>query len=270
MNEFSFKRTWGPEKSYPNVIQYQPPNDDFVVIAGPCSVENAGMINKLAYWVSRFGATHLRGGVFRAGTYPGKNFGYIDTELIREYQKASHKYGLKNIIEVLDYTDESLDFISKFCDVFQVGCRSMQNYSLLKKLGKYGKPVFLKRHHGSTVDEWLGSAEWLLSNGVKEIHLIERGSATLHNDVRFTPCVHTIPSVASITKIPVIMDSAHGTGRRDLVEPLALAGIAAGAKGILCEVHSDPPNSLSDKEQAINELDFEKLMGKVKRLKSVL
>lgn len=270
MQNFSSKRVWGPKVSYPMVQAYQPPRPQkLVVVAGPCSVESVEMIHGLALKVKAAGATHLRGGVFRAGTYPGA-FGYRDESILNAFHIAARTNGLENIIEVLDYSTKLLDWAAGYCTAFQVGARSQQNYSLLRKLGEYDKPVFLKRNTGATVDEWLGSAEHLLVGGVKEIFLIERGSSTFHNDVRWTPCIHTIPSVKSICNVPVIVDAAHGTGRRDLVGPMSLAGIAAGAAGLLVEVHETPDQSLSDPDQALTPNDFSQLMNHVKLVRAAL
>lgn len=268
--QHSDKRSFGPQVNYPLVKSYIPPKNEFIIIGGPCSVESEFLIYKMAKIVKRFGATHLRGGVFRAGTYPGKNFGWVDLNLIKYFSKVAKENDLKNIIEVLDYTEESFDLIAPFCDVFQVGARSQQNYSLLRKLGQYNKPVFLKRNTGCTVDEWLGSAEHLLSGGVKELYLIERGSSTFHNDVRWTPCIHTIPSVKSICDIPVIIDASHGTGRADLVEPMTLAGVAAGAGGVLIETHINPSQSMSDAEQAVSPKTFATIIKKINKIREVL
>jgi len=268
MEEFAKRRTWGPEPRFPLVEAYVPPSDKFVVISGPCSVESSEQIKKIAILVASE-ATHLRGGVFRAGTYPGKKFGIVDTELLRAYQEAAVNNGLSNIIEVLDYNKWSLYQLSKHCSAFQVGARQMQNYTLLRTLGDFGKPVFLKRHPGSTLDEWLGAAEHLLTGGVTELYLIERGSVSHLNHVRWDLSISMIPAVKAITRIPVIVDGSHGTGRRDLVEPMTLAGVAAGAGGILVEVHEDPVNSLSDPEQAITPDAFMRLMNKVNKIKGV-
>lgn len=245
---------------------------DFAVVAGPCSVETEAQIHALAYSVKQSGATHLRGGVFRGGTYPSEKhrFGWVDQDLIVAYYEAAKSQGLKNIIEVLDYTPESFKRIVNFCDAFQVGARSMQNYSLLRKLGEFGKPVFLKRNTGATMDEFLGAAEHLLVGGVKELTLIERGSSTHMNHVRWDLSLSIIPAIKAITEIPVIVDGAHGTGRRDLVEPMALAGVAAGAGGILVEVHEHPEISLSDPEQAISPESFSSLMKKVNRVREAI
>lgn len=263
MNEFAKRRTWGPSPKYPLVEAYEPPSENFVVIAGPCSVESPEQIGAVANHVSQFGATHLRGGVFRAGTYPGNAFGLVGLDLLRAYSDVAAEKGLKNIIEVLDYNEDALHLLRCMSDCFQVGCRQMQNYTLLRMLGYFEKPVFLKRNPGATLDEWLGAAEHLLVGGVKEIYLVERGSVSHVNHVRWDLSISMIPAVKAITKIPVIVDASHGTGRRDLVEPMTLAGIAAGAGGLLCEVHPDPEKSLSDADQAIDFSSFEQLMKKV-------
>lgn len=270
--DFAFRRVWGPAPKYPLVMAYEPPKDalEFITIAGPCSVESAEQIHPMADFVGRNGATHLRGGVFRAGTYPGKVFGYVEKELIQHYYGAAKFAKLKNVIEVLDYTDEKLDLVAGLCDVFQVGCRQMQNYTLLRKLGQFGKPVFLKRHPGSTLDEWLGAAEHLLAGGVKELCLIERGTSTHLNHVRWDLSLSLIPAAKALTKIPVICDASHGTGRRDLVEPMTLAGVAAGAKGILVEVHETPEKSLSDADQAVSPETFKSIMKKTKLIREAI
>jgi 3-deoxy-7-phosphoheptulonate synthase len=270
MNEFSHRRTWGPSPNYPLVESYVPKLDQFIVIAGPCSVESEDQINEVAEAVAKSGATHLRGGVFRAGTYPGNNFGLIDDKLIKAYWMAAQRNGLKNIIEILDYSDEALCKTLPWADCVQVGARSQQNYTLLKKLGALDKTVFLKRHPGSSVDEWLGSAEHLLKSGPCSPVLIERGSVGTARHVRWDLSISIIPAVKSISKIPVICDPSHGTGRRDLVCPMALAGVAAGASGLLVEVHPCPEKSLSDADQAISINDFRSLMLKVNRVRSAI
>jgi len=269
-SEFDFKRVWGPTPKYPSVLAYQPKSSEFVTIAGPCSVESPEQILTMAEFVSKQGATHLRGGVFRAGTYPGKTFGYVDEVLIAHFWAAAKRFKLKNIIEVLDYSEDKLALVDKYADCFQVGCRQMQNYTLLRKLGAFKKPVFLKRHPGSTIDEWLGAAEHLLVGGVEEVYLIERGSSTHLSHVRWDLSISVIPTIKGLTKIPVICDASHGTGRRDLVPSMALAGVAAGAGGILVEVHEQPNKSLSDAEQAIDPQTFKALMTKVNQIKEIV
>lgn len=269
--EFAKRRVWGPAPNYKLVETYEPPvSQKFCIIAGPCSVEGSEMIHSLALKVKLSGATHLRGGVFRAGTYPGREFGYRDESTLNSFYVAAKLNNLENIIEVLDYEENKLLEISKYCSAFQVGARAMQNYTLLRKLGRFEKPVFLKRNPGATLDEWLGAAEHLLVGGVKELYLIERGSAGLANHVRWDLSLSLIPAVKALSKIPVIVDAAHGTGRRDLVEAMTLAGVAAGAGGLLCEVHEDPEHSLSDPDQAITPKEFENLMSRVRLIRGAL
>lgn len=272
MSKYRFQRSWGPTPNYPLVNAYQRKNNDFVFIAGPCSVENTKHIFDMAKIVKENGATHLRGGVFRAGTFPSNKvkFGWVDEELLLAFSEAAKTHGLKNIIEVLEYSQESFELICQYCDCFQVGARSQQNYSLLRKLGQYGKPVFLKRNPGCTLDEWMGSAEHLLTGGVKELYLIERGSVSHENHVRWNLSVSMIAGVKSLTQIPVIVDASHSSGRSDFVPQLTLAGIAAGADGCLVEVHTDPDNSLSDPQQAITPEEFFKLSDKINKLRGIL
>lgn len=269
---FADTRRFGPVPKYDRVREYKPKNKDFVFISGPCSAENEGHLHAMAAIVKKAGATHMRAGVFRAGTYPSDKarFGWVDQDLIMAFYDAAKSNGLKNIIEVLDYTEESFDRINNFCDVFQVGARSCQNYSLLRKLGQYNKTVFLKRNTGMTLDEFLGAAEHLLAGGVQDLYLIERGSSSFMNHVRWDLSISLIPAIGQISAIPVIVDASHGTGRRDLVEPMTLAGIAAGANGCLVECHTDPERSFSDAEQAISPKSLYELSEKITKLREVL
>ena len=272
VNEFAKRRTWGPMPRYPKVELYEPSaaQKKFTVIAGPCSVESQDQIHALALRVKVHGATHLRGGVFRAGTYPGKDFGYKEESLMNSFYVAAKVNDLENIIEILDYSEEVLKTISKYCSAFQVGARAMQNYTLLRTLGQFEKPVFLKRNPGATLDEFLGAAEHLLVGGVKELYLIGRGSSSFLNHVRWDLSISMIPAIKAISKIPVIVDASHGTGRRDLVSPMTCAGVAAGAAGVLVEVHETPEKSLSDPDQAITPEDFQNLMLKVNLVKEAV
>jgi 3-deoxy-7-phosphoheptulonate synthase len=267
LNEFKKRRVWGPEPSYDLVETYTHPRNDFTIISGPCSFESTKQLEKIVS-ITKSKSTHLRSGVFRAGTYKGKNFGWIDKDLIQEYRRISKESGLKNIIELLDYRD--MDWISQYCDCFQVGARQTQNYTLLNEVGKSGKPVFLKRNMGMTLDEFLGAANYVLCAGCNELYLIERGSSTYHNDVRWTPTVHLIPSIKSICNIPVIWDASHATGRRDLVPSICLSGVAAGAGGVLIETHYSPEESLSDADQAIDLETFEKLIEKINLIRGLV
>lgn len=269
---FAHQRSYGPTPNYPLVKEYKRKSQEFVFITGPCSIESESQIKTMASVAKLAGATHLRSGVFRAGTYPSDKhkFGWVDEGLIKSFQEAAHANGLKNIIEVLDYSDESFDLIEPYCDVFQVGARSMQNYSLLTKLGKYDKPVFLKRNTGATLDELLGAAEYLLKGGVTELYLIERGSSTYLNHCRWDLSISMIPAIKAVCDIPVIVDASHGTGRSDLVSPMTLAGIAAGAGGCLVECHYDPAASISDSEQAIDPQSLYRLSEKIYKVREAI
>lgn len=270
--DFAHQRSYGPTPNYPLVKAYERKSEEFVFISGSCSVESSAQVIAMSAIAKNAGATHLRGGIFKAGTYPSDKFkfGWIDEEIIKSFHEAAQTNGLKNIIEVLDYSDESFELINKYCDCFQVGARAMQNYSLLTKLGQYGKPVFLKRNTGSTIDELLGAAEYLLKYGVKELYLIERGSSTFLNHVRWDLSISMIPAIKQICEIPVIVDASHGTGRRDLVSQMTLAGVAAGAAGCLVECHYDPDASISDAEQAIDPQSLYKLSEKINKLREAL
>ena len=260
----AMNRQFGPTPNYPNVLEYKDTTDgEFIFVAGPCSVEDEEQINWCAEKAAAAGATHLRGGVFRAGTYPGKNFGYVDKALIKIYHDAAKANDLKNIIEVLDYRPETLDMVARYSDCFQVGARQMQNYTLLTELAKYDRQVFLKRGVGATLDEWLGSAEYLLRGKARPV-MIERGSSSHVNHVRWDLSISMIPAMAEICELPIIVDASHGTGRYDLVPAMTLAGIMAGADGCLLEFHPNPDESISDSEQALNGTSFAHLSNVIK------
>lgn len=247
-----------------------PPPRDFISIAGPCSVESAEQIHTIAKELGRHGVKYLRGGVFRAGTYPGSNFGWVDVRLIEEFSRAARENGMQNIIEVLDYNRDTFEIIEKYADCYQVGARQMQNYTLLRILGSTKRTVFLKRNVGATIDEFLGAAEHLLAGGLCNPILIERGSATNATHVRWDLSISMIPAIKAITKIPILIDASHGTGRRDLVEPMTLAGVAAGADGYLVEVHPDPEHSMSDSDQAWPLDDYHRLNQRVTALREAI
>lgn len=269
--DFSNRRRWGPDPKYPLVREYKRLFDHkLITVAGPCSVESSDQIQSIANVLGKCGIRYLRGGVFRAGTYPGNNFGLVNEGLIRSFSDAAKLNSMDCVIEVLDYREPTFGIVLKYADVIQIGARHMQDYSLLHYVGQTGKPVFLKRNMGSTLDEFLGAAEHLLASGTKELVLIERGSSTFHNHVRWDLSISMIPAVKSITNIPIIVDASHGTGRRDFVKPMTMAGIAAGADGFLIETHADPKNSLSDADQAYPIYQFLPLVRSVFALKTTL
>lgn len=249
MNEFSQRRTWGPKPAYPKVLEANRPDFRFpIVIAGPCSVESEEQIEAIVPELKMAEVTYARGGVYRAGTYPRQDGVYgLQKPLLRKWASSVREAGLKTIVEVLDI--RQVDYIDQYADAFQVGARHMQDYALLKELSKSRKTVTLKRAVGATLDEFLGAAEYL-ARGRCAPMLIERGSATHMNHVRWDLSVSLIAAIKGTTGLPVIVDASHGTGRRDLVLPMTLAGVAAGADGFLVEVHPDPEKSLSDADQA--------------------
>lgn len=250
---FEEKRTWGPKPKYPLVsMKPKVKRNELITIAGPCSIEDEKQVGEIAEVLSRCGVSYMRGGVFRAGTYPPDDYGFHLDNLRMLFDKA-YKANLKIIVEILDV--RQLELIDGWASAFQIGARHMQDYVLLGELSKTKKPVFLKRNMGATLDEFLGSAEYLCK-GKCQPHLIERGSSTFHNHVRWDLSMSIIATIKTMTGLPILVDASHGTGRRDLVYPMTMAGIAAGADGFLCEVHPDPELSVSDADQAYLLGDF--------------
>lgn len=260
---------FGPTPKYERVEAYIRPDDRLISIAGPCSIESREQIDAVIPVLIRNGVRFMRGGVFRAGTYPPDNFGLIDEELIEYFSLRANDSGMECVLEVLDYSEPVFNVYADLADVLQIGARQMQNYTLLKKVAEVGKPVFLKRNMGATLNEWLGAAEYLLKYGCNDLTLIERGSSTFHQHVRWDLSISMIPSAKAITDIPVVVDASHGTGRRELVAPMTLAGIAAGADGFLVEVHPEPDMSLSDAQQALGFAEFTALVDDVKKMRRI-
>jgi 3-deoxy-7-phosphoheptulonate synthase len=206
----------------------------------------------------------MRGGVYRAGTYPPATgeFGLF-LGALKDFSYHAHKNGLKIVVEVLDY--RLIDTITQFADVLQVGARHMQDYALLKEVSKFNGIVTIKRGVGQTIDELLGACEYLMGGSCSPM-IIERGSSTFMNHVRWDLSISAIPAIKALTGIPVIVDASHGTGRRDLVEPMTLAGVAAGADGYLVETHPNPTASLSDADQAVDFKAFSKIQDKAGKI----
>lgn len=254
---------WGPESRYPEVGYAGPDIKQFTCIAGPCSIEDPGQVKAICEVISEKGITLMRGGVFRAGTYPPADGISFKLDLLQEWKRVASSYGLKIIVEVLDIRD--LELLDDYADAYQVGARHMQDYVLLTELSQVKKIVALKRHPGSNLHEFLGAAEYLC-RGVCSPILVERGSSTFMDHVRWDLCVSLIAAVKEKTKLPIIVDASHGSGRRELVEPLTLAGIAAGADGFLVEVHPNPEQSLSDARQAYPLHNFGHLYARAREL----
>lgn len=241
--------------------------DQVVVIAGPCSVESEAQIFTIAEIVSRAGAKILRGGAFKPRTSPYA-FQGLGEEGLKLLRKAADKFNLLVITEVMEVSQ--IDVIGEYTDIFQIGARNMQNFSLLRELGKASKPVMLKRGLSATVEDWLMSAEYILSNGNKNVMLCERGIRTFETYTRNTFDLSAIPVVHKRSHLPVVADPSHATGLRDKVVPMARAAIAAGADALMVEVHHDPENALSDGPQALLPDQFSDMMKQVKLIAEVI
>lgn len=237
------------------------------VIAGPCSVESEEQIMTIAELVKKNGVKILRGGAFKPRSSP-YSFQGLGEEGLKLLRKAADKFGLIIITEVIETS--MIDLVYKYTDIFQVGARNMQNYSLLKELGSAKKPVMLKRGLSATVEDWLMSAEYILSNGNPEVFLCERGIRTFETYTRNTFDISAIPVVHKRSHLPVFADPSHATGLRDKVIPMARAAVAAGADGIMVEVHHDPEKALSDGPQALLPHQFEDMMRQLKLIANVI
>ena len=237
--------------------------EQVVVMAGPCSVENEAQMDAIASRVKELGALVLRGGAFKPRTSP-YSFQGLGLPGLKMMRKAADKYGLLVISEVMDHTQipEVLDYV----DVLQVGARNMQNYNLLKELGKVSRPVLLKRGISATIEELLLSAEYIMSGGNYNVVLCERGIRTFENATRNTLDISAIPVIQKLSHLPIVVDPSHGTGRRDKVPPMARAAVAAGTDGLLIEVHSDPERALSDGAQSLYLEQFEQLMNELRMI----
>lgn len=230
---------------------------DFVVIAGPCAVEYEEQLMTTAAAVKAAGAKLLRGGAFKPRTSP-YDFQGLGLKALKMLAKARQTFDLPVVSEVLDSRD--VPWVSEYVDVIQIGARNMQNFALLKEVGKTNKPVLLKRGMNSTLKEWLNSAEYILAEGNNQVILCERGIRTFETYTRNTLDLSSVPAVRELSPLPIIVDPSHGTGRKSLIKPMCLAAMAAGADGLIIEVHNQPQNALSDKEQQLNPEEFADLM----------
>jgi len=235
---------------------------DFVVIAGPCSVETERQTIETAIAVKKAGANMLRGGAFKPRTSPYA-FQGLGLKGLKFLDKAKRETGLPIVTEVVDTRDVS--WVGEYADVLQIGARNMQNFSLLREAGKSGKPILLKRGMYSTLEEWLNCAEYILAEGNPNVILCERGIRTFETYTRNTLDLSMIPAVLKESHLPILVDPSHGTGILSMIEPMSLAAMIAGADGLEIEVHIDPPSALSDKDQQLTVAQFEKLMRKLEK-----
>lgn len=229
---------------------------NFMLMAGPCAIENRESVFQIAEQVKKSGAQILRGGAFKPRTSP-YDFQGLGEEGLKYMREAADKYDLLVVTEVMDSMD--IPLISKYADILQVGARNMQNFSLLKMLGSCDKPVLLKRGLSATTRDFLMAAEYLMAYGNREIILCERGIRTFETMTRNTVDINAIPLIKEKSHLPIIIDASHGTGRRSLVEPVTLAGVIAGADGAMVEVHENPECAVSDGVQSLDFKGFKKL-----------
>ena len=234
-----------------------------VMMAGPCSVESPEQIETVAAFVAKHGAQVLRGGAFKPRTspYSFQGMGLKGLQLLRA---AADAHGLLVVSEVMDLTQ--IPMVMDYVDVLQVGARNMQNYNLLKEVGKVAKPVLLKRGIAATLEELLLSAEYIMMGGNYNVVLCERGIRTFESYTRNTLDISAIPVIKKLSHLPIIVDPSHGTGRRDKVPPMARAAVAAGADGLLIEVHNDPEKALSDGAQSLYPAQFERLIEELRMI----
>lgn len=235
--------------------------EKIIVIAGPCSVESLHRLIEIAKIVKSAGANILRGGAFKPRTNP-YSFQGLGLKGLEFLKKAKNITGLPIITEVMNINQ--VDVVAKYVDILQVGTRNMQNFDLLKELGKIKKPVLLKRGMSNTVGEWLMSAEYIYSHGNSSIILCERGIRTFETATRFTLDLNIVPLVKKLSHLPIFVDPSHGVGIRDLVPNMAKAAIACGADGVMLEVHSNPELALSDGQESLYPSQFENLMKELK------
>jgi 3-deoxy-7-phosphoheptulonate synthase len=235
--------------------------DEVVVMAGPCSAESDEQVHATAAAVKRAGAKVLRGGAFKPRSSP-YSFQGLGEDGLRMLRDAATAHNLKLVSEVMDASQ--IDVVARYADILQVGARNMQNFSLLRELGHAQKPVFLKRGISATIEEWLLSAEYVLSGGNMDVILCERGIRTFETYTRNTLDISAIPIVKKLSHLPVFVDPSHGTGRRDKVAPMARAAVAAGADGLIIEVHVDPDHALSDGAQTMFPSQFDRLMAELR------
>jgi 3-deoxy-7-phosphoheptulonate synthase len=234
-----------------------------ILISGPCSVESYDQIMEIAKELKSVGIDVLRGGAFKPRTSP-YSFQGLGEEGLKFLREAADSIDVPVVTEVMD--EGSLEVVCKYADIIQVGSRNMHNYSLLKTLGSVKKPILLKRGMSSTIHEWIMAAEYLAHYGNDQIILCERGIRTFDNYTRNTLDIAAIPIMKAETGLPVIVDPSHGTGIRKLIEPMSMAGLIAGADGVMVEVHTDPDNALSDADQTIDINQYRALVSRIKNM----
>jgi len=256
-----------PEKTIVRVGDATIGGDELAIIAGPCAIESRAQAFAIAEAVRRSGARFFRGGAYKPRTSPYA-FQGLGEEGLRILADIREAYGLKIVTEALD--EVGVDLVERYGDMIQIGARNMQNFSLLRRAGKAKLPVLLKRGLSATLDEWLLAAEYVMAEGNYQIVLCERGIRTFAQHTRNTMDLAAIPAVRRISHLPVIVDPSHGTGKNFMVTPLARAGVAVGADGLIIEVHDQPEHALSDGAQALTLDQYEQMVGEVRSIYEVI
>ena len=241
--------------------------EELAIIAGPCAIESREQAFAVADSVRRSGAKFFRGGAFKPRTSPYA-FQGLGEDGLKILEEIRETYGLKIVTEALD--EAGVDLVERYADVIQVGARSMQNFTLLRRVGKSRLPVLLKRGLSATLDEWLLAAEYIMSEGNYQVVMCERGIRTFAQHTRNTLDLSAIPAVRRISHLPVIVDPSHGTGKNYMVTPLARAGVAVGADGLIIEVHDQPDHALCDGAQALTIAQYEQLVSEVRAIHEVI
>ena len=254
-------RTFKPERTVVSMGDLRIGGDEVIVMAGPCSAETEEQVESSAAAIAKAGAKVLRGGAFkpRSSPYSFQGLGEDGLKLLRG---AADRHNLKLVSEVMDVSQ--IELVARYSDMLQVGTRNMQNYTLLRELGKTPTPILLKRGISATIEEWLLSAEYILAGGNTNVVLCERGIRTFESYTRNTLDISAIPVVQKLSHLPIVVDPSHGTGLRDKVAPMARAAVAAGGDGLIIEVHPDPDHALSDGAQSMFPAQFESLMAELR------
>ena len=254
-------RTFRPQGTVVKIRDVDIGGERVVVMAGPCSIESEAQIEREAEIVAEAGARVIRGGAFKPRSSP-YSFQGMGEEGLKLLRAAADRHGLLVVSEVMDHTQ--IPIMEPYCDILQVGARNMQNFNLLRELGRARKPVLLKRGIAATIEELLLSAEYIMAGGNYDVILCERGIRTFETYTRNTMDISAIPVVKKLSHLPIIADPSHGTGRRDKVVPMARAAVAAGADGLLIEVHHDPDHALSDGAQSLRPEQFCEMMRQLR------
>ena len=260
-------REFHPDNTIVRVGELTIGGDELQVMAGPCAVESREQMLEVAEMVKASGARILRGGAFKPRTSP-YSFAGLEEKGLQYMAEAREKTGLKIVSEVMD--PRSVELVAEYCDIVQIGARNMQNFNLLREVGKINKPVLLKRGLSATIEEWIMAAEYVLSGGNEQVIFCERGIRTFETFTRNTLDISAVPIIKSLTHLPIIVDPSHGTGKWNLVQPMAKAAIAAGADGLMIEVHPDPLHAMSDGPQSLKPHKFNAVMNDLQQVAQIM